>query len=164
MEGNTELRAAQSILERGIWAEVKAPLFLRLFGKKTLKLKVRKLYAGTLLHVAECYLSTGIKEEQLKEIESEAALELMAKHGRAICKAVAMAILNDKWKIRWLSGWLAGYLLRHLDWMRILKMLEFALVYNGTVDFMSTTRLVRAMKITDPANQGQTKKATKRGS
>ncbi|MCH7400126.1 hypothetical protein MM236_19175 [Belliella sp. DSM 107340] len=162
MNHQTELNAAYNILERGVRAKVRAPFFLRLFGKKTVSISIKKLYAGTLLESSACYLKTGIKEEQLKEVETEAALELMAKHGKEMTKAIAIAALNSKWKIRLFSGLLGRYLLWNMHWREIFALLEFILVYNGTSDFMHTTRLLRAMLITAPSNQGQ--KAKKKGS
>lgn len=156
---NTELHAAQSILERGVRARVRAPLFLRLIGIKHLNLTLRRLYAGTLFHVSELYLMTGITEEELKEVTAEKATELMSKHGKTIAKAVACALLNGRWRIRLFSGMLGRYLMDHMAMRELVVLLEICLIHNGTSDFMNCTRYLRAMKITDPS-LGQKRKGS----
>ncbi len=156
-----ELHAAYAVMERGVRAKVRAPLFLRLIGIKTIPITLKKLYAGTLFRVSAIYLSTGITEEDLKETSTEHALELMHKHGDAIYQAVACALINSKLLGRLFTTPLARYLKENLTWKETLILLEICLVYNGVSDFMNTTRLVRALKITDP-NLGQ--KESKKGS
>jgi len=118
------------------------------------------LYAGTLIRASRRYLATGIKDEQLKEMTLEESLEVQAKHGNAIARCVATAVINSRY-LDWILGrWLGGYLLDNLPWREIRALLEYTLVYGGISDFMPTTRLVRAVKITDPQNQGQKKKGS----
>jgi hypothetical protein len=151
---SAELHAAYAVMERGVRAKVRAPLFLRLIGIKSIPITLRKLYAGTLFRVSAIYLSTGITAEDLKETSTEHALELMHKHGDAIYQAVACALINSKLLGRLFTKWLARYLKENLTLRETLLLLEICLVYNGVADFMNTTRLVRALKITDP-NLGQ---------
>ena len=158
---NPELHAAYAVMERGVRAKVRAPLFLRLIGIKTLPITLRKLYAGTLFRVSAIYLSTGISTEDLKETSTEHALELMQKHGDAIYQAVACALINSKLLGRLFTKPLASYLKENLTMRETQVLLELCLLYNGVSDFMNTTRLVRALKITDP-NLGQSE--SKKGS
>jgi hypothetical protein len=158
---NTELHAAYAVLERGVRAKVRAPLFLRMLGIKTIPITLTKLYAGTLFRVSALYLSTGITEDDLKETDTEKALELMSKHGKAIYLAVACALINSKTLGRIFAKPLAGYLRESLTVRETMTLLEICLIYNGVSDFMTTTRYLRALKITDP-NLGQKEK--KKGS
>lgn len=157
MAKHTEIRAAQGILERGIRAKVRAPFFLRLFRIKTINITLHRLYAGTLFQVSEYYLSTGITDEQLKELKTEDALGLMKKHGDAIFRCIACALLNNRLLIRWLTKPLASYLRANMHMQDALAMLEVVLLYNGTADFISITRYVRSLMITEPTNQGHEK-------
>lgn len=158
---STELHAAYAVMERGVRAKVRAPLFLRLIGIKVIPITLKKLYAGTLFRVSAFYLSTGLTTEDLKETTTEHALELMHKHGDAIYRAVACALINSK-TLGWLfTKWLGRYLKENLTMRETLVLLELCLMYNGVADFMSTTRLVKALKITEP-NLGQ--KQSEKGS
>jgi hypothetical protein len=150
-----ELHAANLILKRGVRLSLRAPLFLRLIGKKTIGLVVTSPYEGTMTRVAKYYLSTGITLEQLENTTHEQALALMAVHGKAIRKAVACA---------WLDGWISGWLFtRPLAWYMqwsakaedIQGIATIILLYGGVADFMGTTRSVRMMKTTTPTIEGQ---------
>lgn len=157
MKNQTEARAAKGILERGIRTKVRAPFFLRLLRIKTIPLTLRMLYGGTLFRVSEYYLSTGITSDELKEVSAERALELQAKHGKTIYRAVACALLNGR-RRDWLFGkLLANHLLENMPIREALLLLEICLIHNGTADFMSITRYVRNLMITEPTNQGQKK-------
>lgn len=155
-----ELHAAYSILERGIRAKVKAPLFFRMLGKKTVSVTISRLYAGTLLKIVPIWLSTGIKQAQLDEIPLEDGLKLMELHGKSIARCVAIAVINRRYDFG-MHRILAWYLLGYMDWKMLLKMLEVVLIYSGVGDFMSITRLIQASKITAPnQNLGQKKKGS----
>lgn len=155
-----EKHTADLILKRGVRLQLRAPLFLRMLGKKTFSLTVTSPYEGTLIRVARYYLETGISSDQLDDITHERALSLMLAHGKQITKAVACA---------WLNGWIAGWLFtRPLAWyMRwhckpedILVIATVILLYGGVSDFMSTTRSVRMMKTTSPMIEGQTRRGS----
>lgn len=146
---NVEQLATDTILHKGVKIPVRAPWFLRLF-KKTISLTVSSPYEGTMHRVASYYLSTGITMEQLENITTEQALELMSKHGKAINKAVACAVLNG-----YVSGWLFTKLLAHyLRWncepRHLFALVSLVLLYGGTSDFMNTTKSVHTMKLSVP--------------
>jgi hypothetical protein len=155
-----EKHTADLILKRGVRLELRAPLFLRLLGKKTFKLTVTSPYEGTLMRVARYYLETGISSEQLDEISHEHALALMMTHGKQITRAVACAWLNG-----WISGWLftrplAWYMRWHCKPEDILVIATVILLYGGVSDFINTTRSVRMMKTTSPMIEGQARKGS----
>jgi hypothetical protein len=155
-----ELHAADLILKRGVRLELRAPLFLRILRKKTLKLVVTSPLEGTLQRVAKYYLETGITSDQLDNITHEQALGLMAVHGKQLNKAVACAWLNG-----WFSGWmftrpLAWYMRWHCKSEDILVIATMILLYGGVSDFMNTTRSVRMMRTTSPRIEGQTRRGS----
>jgi len=155
-----ELHAANLILKRGVRLSLRAPLFLRLCGKKTIGLVVTSPMDGTLQRVANHYLSTGITFAQLENNTHEEALALMAVHGTAIRKAVACAWING-----WISGWLftkplAFYMKWNAKAEDIQGVALMILLYGGISDFMNTTRSVRMMKTTTPTVEGQMTKGS----
>ena len=162
MSENTaiELHAADLILKRGVRLELRAPLFLRLVGKKTLKLTVTSPLEGTLQRVAKYYLETGITADQLDNISHEQALGLMAVHGKQLNKAVACAWLNGYWRGMLFTRPLAWYMRWHCKAEDILVIATMILLYGGVSDFMNTTRSVRMMKTTSPRIEGQTRKGS----
>ncbi|WP_410221937.1 hypothetical protein [Pedobacter sp.] len=155
---HTELRAANTLLKRGIKVRARAPFLLRLFFIKTITITLYQPYRGTLERAARYYLSTGLNLEKLQDITAEEALAVMADHGGPLTNAVSVSVLN---------GWIAGYLFtRPLSWylkwhlteVEIMTLMQAIISYGGLQDFMTTTRLVRSMKLTAP-NLGQ--KSTK---
>lgn len=151
---HTELHAANTLLKRGIKVRARAPFLLRLFFIKTIIITLYQPYRGTLERAARYYLSTGLSLEKLQDITAEEALAVMAKHGRSLTNAVSVAILN---------GWIVGYLFTrpfswylkwHLTELEIMTLMQAIISYGGLQDFMTTTRLVRSLKLTAP-NLGQ---------
>ncbi len=147
----TEKFAADTLLQKGVQIKIRAPFFIRCFGKKTIVLTVTSPFEGTMHRVASYYLSTGLTLEQLDNITAEKALQLMAVHGKLISKAVAVAVLNS-----YVSGYLFTPLLAwYLRWNckanELYLLISVLLLYGGVSDFMNTTRSVRKMKLTTPS-------------
>jgi|GEM_PF-52935 len=160
---NIEQLAAEHILNKGARMKMRAPFLCRLFGIKTIGLRVRAPYEGTMARVSAYYLSTGLTSEQLEEVTVEQAVGLMAAHGKTLTKAVACAWLNGYWSGMLLTRPLAWYMRWHCTPQEILDIALMILLYGGTADFMNTTRSVRMMKITSP-KLGQAQKSKKHGS
>ena len=130
--------------------KMRAPFFMRWFGKRTISLTVRSPYEGTMHRVASYYLSTGINSDELNDISHEAALSLWAIHGKTICKAVACAWLNGYWSGKLFTGLLGWYIQWHCKPKELFGIVTILLLYGGTSDFINTTRSVRMMKLTTP--------------
>ncbi len=147
---NTEFIAAETLLERGVKVKIKAPLLLRMFGKKTLAIRIKQPCFGTLIRISSYYLSAGITEEQLKEIDQEKAMALCAVHGKTFFLILATAILNGYLLGKLFTNPLALYLQWKVKPEALCALTELLVVFSGTRDFMSTIRSVRMMKITQP--------------
>jgi len=157
----TELRAAETILQRGVKVKARAPLLLRMLFIRRITLTLRNPTAGTMMRVASYYLRTGLTAEKLDDLSAEEALAIMAVHGGSLRRAAATAILNG-----WISGWLlvrpiAWYLKWYFTEAGICTMVNLLITYGGLKDFTTTTRYIRGMKITSPTNLGQ---KTRKGS
>lgn len=148
MEESPQLEklAAERLLERGVSMQMRAPFFLRWFGKKTVALTVTSPKMGTMLEVSRLYLSTGITSKQLKGVSHEEALGLLHSGGKLITRAVAVAWLNGKWKIKLFARPLSHYMLWHCKPIEILTIIDMILLFGGTQSFMNTTRSVRMIK------------------
>ena len=149
-EPQTEKFAADTILQRGVAVKIPAPLFLRIIGKKTINLTVTSPFEGTMHRVASYYLGTGITTDQLEGITAEDALALMAKHGKTISKAVAVAILNGYVSGYLFTNFLAWYLRWHLTPNQMFTFTTLLVIHGGISDFIDTTKSVRKMTITQP--------------
>lgn len=148
-----EKSVADTILQKGVAIKIPTPFLIRLF-KKTFTLTITSPFEGTMHRVARYYLSTGLTLEDLEGITVEQALQLHAKHGKAISKAVAVAVLNGYLKGLLFTNFLAWYLRWHASAQALLQLVAIVVVNGGTQDFITITKSVRKMKLTTP-NMGQ---------
>jgi len=154
---NIELHATETLLQRGVRVGVRAPFFMRVFGKRKVVVTLREPTGGALSRMGYWYLQCQLPLEQLQEISVEDALLFKVKYGKNIYRALACLFLVDK-RLTWLllesySEWLS----ESITVKDALSLLQLSILHGGLKDFMTTTRLVRAKMITPP-KLGQTAK------
>ncbi|WP_282635714.1 hypothetical protein [Sphingobacterium thalpophilum] len=152
-----ELHAAETLLQRGIQVFVKAPLFLRLFGKKRIKIRLGVPTAGALHRMGYWYLHCQLPAETKEGVSLEQALLFKVKYGRFIYRAIACLFLVGKWRTALFMKPVARWLEENMTVNDALTLLQLVILQGGLEDFMTTTRLVRAKMITSP-RLGQTTK------
>lgn len=145
-----ELHATETLLQRGVRVRVRAPFFMRVFGKRKVVVTLREPTGGALSRMGYWYLQCQLPMEQLQEISVEDALLFKVKYGKNIYRALACLFLVDK-RLTWLllesySKWLS----ESITVKDALSLLQLSILHGGLKDFMTTTRLVRAKMITPP--------------
>lgn len=156
---NLELRATETLLERGVRVRVRAPFLFRLLGKEKIVLTLRAPTGGALLRMGEWYLRCQLSVEALKEISLEDALLFQSRHGDNIYRALACLFLVDKRMTKILMKPFANYLREALPIKDALTLLELTILHGGLADFMTITRLVKAKTITPPKLGQATKRS-----
>ncbi len=155
---NIEKLAPELLLKRGVKVPVTAPLFLRLFGKKTVNLYLRQPTSRTLLKIAHQYLKMNITKSD-EDISVNDAMKLYSEHGKTAHQIVSTGLLNSRW-FNWLnkplSYWLEGKLTEP-HWLYLYQMI---IVHGGVEDFLNTIRLIRTTRITKPMNLSPKEKAS----
>lgn len=155
---NVEYNAAKTLLDKGIKVEVTSPLWLRAFGKRSIKMVIRQPYLGTLYRVSELFLSMGIDDAELEKINEGNAHQLFTKHGRTLAAIAAQALLNGYWMGKLFGGMMARKLFWRLTPSQLLTIAHVMVTIGGTSAFTNTIRFVGAMKMTSPnlsqQNQG----------
>lgn len=144
-----EKRAAKVLLKRGVKVEILAPLFLRIFGKKTISLQITSPTANTLILIAEKYLSMNI--EKTEDLSIPEAFSILKNHSQSMTDIIAISILND-YKKMWMRKLLSRFLGSRLKQEEINYLFHLIIVYGGVEDFISTIRLMEATRITKPMN------------
>ncbi|AKQ39403.1 hypothetical protein AS87_03470 [Riemerella anatipestifer Yb2] len=154
----TEIKAAKLLLKRGVELMLPAPFFLRLFGKKQIKLTLKTPCLESQLAVSEAFLQTGIflKED---EISMQKALEILSNHGVRISEIIAMAIQNET-KINWKVRWLAKRLRKNINTEEMSYLFSLLVAFSGVHDFTNTIRLIQETRITKPMNLSPTEKTS----
>lgn len=150
MSQQTESFAAETLLEKGVRVPIPAPFFFRWFGKKQITVRLYQPCFGTLLRISRYYLTTGVTEDQLKEINQEGAMMLCRDHGKTFSKIVATAMLNGFISGTIFTRPLAWVLLWSLKPELICGLIRLLVIFGGTAPFMSIIRSVNQMKITAP--------------
>ena len=155
MEKATEQQAANILLKRGVPVPVTAPLFFRIFGKKTLKLVVKSPKGNTLIRVANKYLE--MNTDILDDIALVDGIQLLSNHGRIVSEVIALCILNDEKKF-WRHKILARFINKRLDFDEQLFLFQLILIQGGVMAFINTIRLIKETRITKPMNLSPTEK------
>lgn len=146
---STEKRAAGLLLKRGVKVQILAPLFFRLFRKKTIDLTITAPTTNTLLKIAHTYLSMGIGKTD--ELTVPEAFSILKNHSKGMTDIIAICILNSPKKM-WLKGILSRLLANRLTQDHINYLFHLIVVYGGVEGFINTIRLVETTMITKPMN------------
>lgn len=145
-----ELQAANSLLKRGLRYKIPAPLFLRLFGKRQIKITITQLYAGTELRVAAIIAEAGITDESLNTATPD---KFMVEHYKNILHIVAIASLNRR-VVTPLALYFRRLALKRLSVWQLFELYVAIRQYSGVSPFMTITRLAVETRMTKP-NLGQ---------
>jgi hypothetical protein len=156
-----EQAAALALLDRGAAFHIPAPFLLRLFGKKKIRIVVRRLRLGTLLYLTELPTPTPLKdvpEELAKKIKDTGTepvsvdLKAIKENLKPVCRIVASCLLNSHWKIPLFARPLGRYLRHHLTGEQIQELIMWLFVYGRAESFTNTIRFIRKMSLTNPMN------------
>lgn len=144
-----EKKAANLILKRGVKVQVLAPLFFRLFGRKTMTVTVKAPKSTTLVEIAEKYLSMRI--ENTKDLSLPESFQLLKFHSSTMTEIIAICLLDSKKKM-WRMKFFARFLSSRLTQEEINYLFHLIIVYGGVEDFINTIRLMETVRITKPMN------------
>jgi hypothetical protein len=143
----TEKHAAEILLDRGVSWPVKAPWFLRIVGKKTVRISIKALKLGTLLELSSLYSAMGITEVDFKNQH-----ELIQKNLKTVCLIAAICVLNSKTRIRFFRKPLGRFILKRFTANMLLEVMIFIVTYSGVTAFLNTIRLIGDLNLTAPKN------------
>ena len=145
-----EIRTVDTILDKGVRVPIPAPLFLRVFGKKTVNVIIRRSVMYNLLLIAKEYIRLGVNEKL--DDDFNAWTHLFVKTAKPVSRIVAIGILRGVWPVRLFSGLLAAHLRRHINCRELASLAAILVTMNGVQDFLNTIRFLGTMRITRPRN------------
>jgi hypothetical protein len=163
MDKQIEQAAALALLDRGAAFHIPAPFLFRLFGKKKVRIVVRRLRLGTLLYLTELNpLPTSPKgggdsavEDMVRATGAQMVLidlKAIAENLKPVCRIVASCLLNSHWKIPLFARPFGRYLRHHLNSDQIQELIMWLFVYGRAESFTNTIRLIETMRMTSPMN------------
>lgn len=157
---NTELKAANILLKRGVKVSVTAPLFLRIitfFIVRKINFVIKDLKIETLVKIARLYHLMDINLD--KDLTIKEAYEILAKHRKKVTKILAYSMLDKDYLYVFVP--IVSFIIRRsLSAKEVSYLIKLVILYTGIEDFMSTINSVGAMKITTPMNLSQQNKTS----
>lgn len=167
MDKQIEQAAALALLDRGAAFHIPAPFLFRLFGKKKVRITVRRLRLGTLLYLTQIpgidkageFETKRPDQEKLKQVVEATGAKLIAIDKKAIednlkpvCRIVASCLLNSELKIKLFSRPFGRYLRRKLNADQIQELIMWLFVYGRAESFTNTIKFIGKMSMTSPMN------------
>lgn len=150
---STQMRAADTLLEKGVRVPcAPAPLFLRLFGRRTLCLTLRQPTLAGLLRVSRLIVATGLSDSDFEKLSLEKAYAITARHGAAALDILAEAVRGRRTWIprRLLARWLG----RRLTPVAFAQVWAVFVRICGVADFTTSIRLMLPANNLSPKEQG----------
>ena len=145
---DTQLRAAETLLDRGVRLRLPAPAFFR--WVRADRLRIKPLRAGTILEFSRIVNAYGLEELQAKGFK---ALE---KQIEPCARCIAISLLNRRWSINCLSGWLTKRLLWKYKAADLIRAYLIVAGMSSAADFTIITKFYcQMMKTMMMPNLGQ---------
>jgi hypothetical protein len=146
-EREAQREAANILLDLGVSIPMTAPRLFRWFGKKQIRLTVKRPCWGTMVRISRRWLSMGIEAGKIKNNTLEDDFSLMQAHAGTVATIVSYGILRGRFE-----GLFAPLLGRILLWRVppvFLVEAAYKLVTLSRVeDFTSTIRLIATLDMT----------------
>jgi hypothetical protein len=168
MENNTDRAAAMALLDRGVGFSIPAPFFYRIFGRKKMKISVKRLRLGTLVHLSTIsefelidtiHASSPEYKGVIKEMGADPKslpIQTIIDNIKPVTLAVASCLLNSPIKIKLFSQLLAWHLRRsRVTADQLQELLMWIFIYGRAESFTNTTKLLSRMTMMKPRNLGQ---------
>lgn len=137
-------KAAEMMLQVGIKIPIPAPYILRIFGKKEIKLTIKRFYLGTLLQISILADSFTMEPEQVNDSNRALFIHQNSKTITTIC---ALAFLNHPFKNK-LKSILAHYLKWHLTADELYELTLWIVGFTRTQSFINSISLAKKMTMT----------------
>lgn len=151
--GKVELRAADTLLERGVRVPVRAPLPLQIFGKKTVSLIYRQPSLGVLVCISREYLKMGVDVEALEGGSLEEAHRLLRQNGLGVARIAAIGWLGRRRRIRLFAGPAARWMLWAMSPQQLRDVLLMLVTLSGIQDFTTTIKFLHRMNMMQPRGE-----------
>ena len=160
MDKNIEQLAAERILESGVRVKLPAPLFLRIFGKKTISPVLKAPFRGGLFYISKLSLKAGFDFAGIDEGGLDEVHKLVIQHTKTMSLILAVAFLRARWAIKLFLRPVAFWFTWNTTNRKTAEIIMTLSILSSPQDFTNSIRLIRSMKITAPKNLSPMKKGS----
>jgi|SRR5690554_258098 len=145
-----ELKAADTILDRGVRFTMPAPFLIRLLRLN--RIRVKPLRSGAILEFSRVVL-----RHKLHDLNSEATFDQMVKNIEPLAECLAIAVLNNEFKIKWFTGIYTRWFLWRCHYIQLMEMFAVLSKLNQAHDFTIITKFFcqQTTSMMSPRNLGQ---------
>lgn len=145
-----EMNEGDLLIDRGFFFEVPKKSILKWFSKKkTRRFVIQQPYGGALDMMSRIFLDIEFDESAIKE-NPLTETKRLSTHGRKLAQSIAIAVLEDKWKIKLFSGLLTTYFFWRIKPDNLLSIIIGLTQISNLSDFTNSIRLASRIRTTTP--------------
>lgn len=148
----TQEDAVLALLEKGMEYSVKRKGVLR-YLFPDFKIKIDPPTLGVLYSISSCFAAMEIDEEKVEESPLSYGFALVEENAHRLSRAIAAAILADKFLISCVGGLLSRYIMWQLTPRDMFMIVVNILTMCGTADFINSIRLIKGVCLAEAKNR-----------
>ena len=150
-----EAMAADALLDRRLKINLPAPWLLRIFGPKTVPIRVKLPTAGSLIRMSSLFTRMEIDLQHLHDGNFGSVLEQIAKHGVTTSRIIAYGLLRGTWSARLLNRPLAWYIRQHMPMQGLAELAKIIVLMSTSEAFVSIIASVASLNLMKPTEASQ---------
>lgn len=145
-----EIRTVETLLDKGVRVDLPAPFLLRLLGKPTVSLVVKRPSSQTLYTISGMYMKMKKQCGDLEAGSVDEAHRLLSTCMIPVSRIVAYGIASACTPAGIRNRILAWYLRRSLNTRQMADLISIVITLSGVHDFCNTIRLIANLRMTMP--------------
>ena len=146
---------ADALLDRRLKINLPAPWLLRIFGRKTVPIRVKLPTAGSLIRMSSLFTRMDIDLQHLHDGNFGSVLEQIAKHGVTTSRIIAYGLLRGTWSARLLNRPLAWYIRQHMPMQGLAELAKIIVLMSTSEAFVSIIASVASLNLMKPTEASQ---------
>lgn len=146
---HVEMNAADSLLDRRLKINVPAPWLLRLFGKKTVPIYVKRPVGQNLFRMASLYVKMDIDLVKLQNGEMRTLLECIGRNAVTVSRIIAFGMIRGNISAFLFNRPLAYYLRSYMDMRSMAELTKIIVLISTGEDFVSIITSLGSLRLTE---------------
>lgn len=146
---HVEMNAADSLLDRRLKINVPAPWLLRLFGKKTVPIYVKRPVGQNLFRMASLYVKMDIDLMKLQNGEMRTLLECIGRNAVTVSRIIAFGMIRGNISAFLFNRPLAYYLRSYMDMRSMAELTKIIVLISTGEDFVSIITSLGSLRLTE---------------